>query len=256
MPRSWPIRAATVFNRRARKPAREDQHARIRPQQGETPALGQGVQHRCVRHQPCHREEHRHARQALATPFRAIAALIHPERCLHHLRDRRQPGLGLDHEATERHTTRLTARQTEHMGTEPLGPTVERRVRRGPLAEQIPNHAAQTRGPSGVGAHQLGDHRQRIPLVGQYIVGQYARSGAAPRAACEHDIGLEVDAVRLPEFVAFQQDHPARDDRGAQHQRLAQARRAAPIIGDKAGPPIEDALPEASSRRYDRGCRW
>jgi hypothetical protein len=110
MPISWPIRAATLFNRRARKSAREEQHARIRPQQGETPALGQGVQHRGVGHQPCHRDEHRHARQALAAPLRAVAALIHPQRCLHHLRERCHPGLGLEQEAAERHTTGLTAR--------------------------------------------------------------------------------------------------------------------------------------------------
>jgi hypothetical protein len=110
MPRSWPIRAATVFNRRARKSARKDQHARARPHQGETPALGQGVEHRCVRHQPCHRHEHRHARQALAARLAAVAALIDPERCLHHRRKRCHPGLGLDHEAAERHTTGLTAR--------------------------------------------------------------------------------------------------------------------------------------------------
>jgi hypothetical protein len=104
------MRAATLFNRRARKSAGKDQHARIRPQQGETPALGQGVRHRCVRHLPCHRHEHRHARQALAAPLRAITPFVHPERCLHHLRERCHPGLGLEHEAAERHTTGLTAR--------------------------------------------------------------------------------------------------------------------------------------------------
>jgi hypothetical protein len=184
------MRAATVFNRRARESAGKEQHARMRPQQGETPALGQGVGHRCVGHQPCHRHQHRHARQALAAPLAAVAALVHPERCLHHLRERCHPGPGLDHEAAERHTTGLTARQTEHMGTEPFGPTVQRGVRRGVLAEQIPNHVAQARRPSGIGARQLGDHHQRVALVGQDVVGQYARSGAAPRAAREHDRGL------------------------------------------------------------------
>jgi len=107
------------------------------------------------------------------------------------------------------------------MGTEPLGPTMQRRVRRGALAEQIPHHAAQTHRPSDVDAHQLGDQRHRILLVGQDVVRQNTRSGAAPRAAREHNSRLQVDAVQLPEFVAFQQDHSARDDRGAQHQRLA-----------------------------------
>jgi len=221
MPRSWPIRAARLFNRRARKSAGKDQHARIRPQQGETPALGQGVQHRRVRHQPCHRDEHRHPRQALAARLRAVAALIHPERCRHHLRERCHPGLGLEQEAAERHTTGLTARQTEHMGTEPLGPTVQRRVRRGVLAEQIPNHVAQALRPGRVSAHQLGDQCHRVALVGQDVVGKDAGSGAAPRAARKYDRGLQVDADKLPECVAFQQDHPARDGRGAQHQRLA-----------------------------------
>jgi hypothetical protein len=221
MPRSWPIRAAMLFNRRARESAREEQHARTRPHQGETPALGQGVQHRCVRHQPCHRHEHRHARQALAARLRAVAALIHPERCLHHLRDRCHPGLGLDHEAAERHTTGLTARQTEHMGTEPIGPAMQRGVRRGALAEQIPNHVAQALRPGRVGAHQLSDQCYRVALVGQDVVGQDAGSGAAPRATREHDHGLQLDADKLPECVAFQQDHPTRDRRGAQHQRLA-----------------------------------
>ena len=221
MPRFWPIRATTLFNRRARKSAGKNQHARIRPHQGETPALGQHVRGPRARHQLRHRNEHRHARQALAAPLRAVAPFVHPERRLHHLPERCHPGLRLDQEAAERHTTGLTARQTEHVGTEPLGPTVQRRVRRGALAEQIPNHAAQARGPSGVGARQLGDHRHRIALVGQYVVRQYACSGAAPRAAREHDSGLQIDAVQLPEFVAFQQDHPARDGRGAQHQRLA-----------------------------------
>jgi hypothetical protein len=215
MPRSWPIRATTAFDRRARESAGKDQHARIRPHQGETPALGQGLQHRCVRHQPCHRHEHRHARQALAAPLRAVAALIDRERCLHHLRERCHPGLGLDHEAAERHTTDLTARQTEHMGTEPLGPTVQRRVRRGALTEQIPSHAAQARRALGVGARQLRDHGHRILLVGQDVVRQNAGSGAAPRATREHDRGLQVDADKLPECVAFQQDHSTRDDRGA-----------------------------------------
>jgi hypothetical protein len=221
MPRSWPIRAGTVFNRRARKSARKDQHARIRPQQGETPALGQPVYGHLPKYQLRQRQEHRHARQALAAPLRAVAALIHPERCLHHLRHRCHPGLGLDHEAAERHTTGLTAGQTEYMGTKPLGPTVQRRVRRGALAEQIPNHLAQARGPLGVGARQLGDHRHRILLVRQDVVRQDAGSGAAPRATREHNRGLQVDADKLPEFVTFQQDHSARDDRGAQHQRLA-----------------------------------
>jgi hypothetical protein len=221
MPRSWPIRAATVFNRRARKSAREHQHARARPQKGETPALGQGVRNRCVRHPPRHRHEHRHARQALAARLRAVAALIHPECCLHHRRERCHPGLGLDHEAAERRTTGLTARQTEHMGPEPLGPTMQRGVRRGVLAEQIPNHVAQARRPGRVSAHQLSDQCHRVALIGQDVVGKNAGSGAAPRAAREHDRGLQIDADKLPEFVAFQQDHPARDDRGAQHQRLA-----------------------------------
>ena len=140
------------------------------------------------------------------------------------------------------------------MGTEPLGPTVQRRVRRGALAEQIPSHLAQARRPARVGAHQLSDQHHRVALVGQDVVGQYAGSGAAPRATREYDRGLQVDADKLPEFVAFQQDHPARDGRGAQHQRLAEARRAAPFIGDKAGPPVADTLPEAAPRRYDRGC--
>jgi len=104
------MRAATLLNRRARESAGKDQHARTRPQQGETPALGQGVQHRCVRHQLCHRHQHRHARQALAARLAAVAALIHPARRLHHLREHRHPGLGLDQEAAERHTTGLTAR--------------------------------------------------------------------------------------------------------------------------------------------------
>ena len=254
MPRSWPRRAATLFNRRARESARKDQHARARPHQGETPALGQGVHHRCVRHQPCHRHQHRHARQALAAPLRAVAALIHPKRCLHHLRERCHPGLGLDYEATERHTTGLTARQTEHLGTEPLGPTVQRRVRRGALAEQLPSHAAQARRALGVGARQVGDQGHRLLLVGQDVVRQDAGAGAAPRATREHDRGLQVDADKLPECVALEQDCSARDGRGAQHQRLAEARRAAPIIGDKVGPPVEDVLPEAASRRYDREC--
>ena len=210
-----------LFNRRARESAREEQHARTRPHQGETPALGQGVQHRCVRHQPCHRHEHRHARQALAARLRAVAALIHPERCLHHLRDRCHPGLGLDHEAAERHTIGLTARQTEYMGAEPLGPTVQRRVRRGALAEQIPNHVAQARRALGVGARQFGDQCHRVALVGQDVVGQDASSGAAPRATRKHDRGLQIDADKLPECVTFQQDDTARDGRGAQHQRLA-----------------------------------
>jgi hypothetical protein len=220
MPRSSPIRATTAFDRRARESAGKDQHARARPHQGETPALGQGVRHRCVRHQPCHRHEHRHARQTLAASLGAVAALIHPERCLHQLRERCHPGLGLDHEAAERHTTGLTARETEHMGPEPLGPAMQRGVRRGALAEQIPHHAAQTHRPSDVGARQLGDQHHRILLVGQDVVRQDAGSGAAPRATREHDSRLQVNAVQLPECVAFQQDHPARDDRGAQHQRL------------------------------------
>ena len=248
------MRAATLFNRRARKSAREDQHARIRPQQGETPTLGQGVQHRCVRHQPCHRHQHRHARQALAATLRAVAALIDPERCLHHRCDRYHPGLGLDHEAAERHATGLTARQTEHMGAEPLGPAMQRGVRRGARAEQIPDHLAQARRALGVGARQLGDHGHRILLVGQDVVRQDAGSGAAARATREHDHSLQVDADKLPECVAFQQDYCARDARGAQHQWFAEARRAAPLIGDKAGPPVEDVLPEAASRRYDREC--
>ena len=221
MPGSWPIRAARLFNRRARKSAREEQHARVRPHQGETPTLGQRVRGRRARHQLSHREEHRHTRQAFAARLRAVAAFVHPERCLHHLRDWCHPGLGLDHEAAERHTTGLTARQTEHMGTEPLGPTVQRRVRRGALPEQIPHHAAQARRPGGVRAHQLVDQLLRIAFIGQDVVGQYAVSDAAPRAPREHDSGLEVDAVQLPELVPFQQDHPARDDRGAQHQRFA-----------------------------------
>jgi hypothetical protein len=254
MPRSSPIRATTAFDRRARESAGKEQHARIRPQKGETPALGQGVHHRCVRHQPCHRHQHRHARQALAASLRAVAALIDPERCLHHRRERCLPGLGLDHEAAERHTTDLTARQTEHMGTEPLGPTVQRRVRRGARAEQLPSHVAQARRALGVGARQLGDHGHRVLLVGQDVVRQDAGSGAAPRATREHDRGLQVDADQLPEGVAFQQNHSTRDDRGAQYQRLAEARCTAPIIGDMAVPPVEDALPEAASRRYDREC--
>jgi hypothetical protein len=221
MPRSSPIRATTAFDRRARESAGKDQHARARPHQGETPALGQGVRHRYVRHQPYHRDEHRHACQALAAPLRAVAALIHPERCLHHRRHRFHPGLGLEQEAAERHTTGLAARQTEHMGTKPLGPTMQRRVRRGALAEQIPHHAAQTHRPSDVDAHQLGDQHHRILLVGQDVVRQDAGSGAAPRATREHDSRLQVNAVQLSEFVTFQQDHSARDDRGAQHQRLA-----------------------------------
>jgi hypothetical protein len=245
------MRAATLFNRRARESAGKDQHARIRPRQGETPALGQ---RRRTRHQLRHREEHCHARQALAARLRAVAALIDPERCLYHLRHWCHPGLGLDHEAAERHTTGLTAGQTEHMGTEPLGPTMQCGVRRGVLAEQIPNHVAQALRPGRVGAHQLGDHGHGILLVGQDVVRQDAGSGAAPRATREHDSRLQVDAVQLPKLVAFQQDHSARDDRGAQHQRFAEARCAAPIIGDKAGPPVEDALPEAAARRYDRKC--
>ena len=107
------------------------------------------------------------------------------------------------------------------MGTEPLGPTVQRRVRRGVLAEQIPNHVAQALRPSRVRAHQLSDQCHRVTLVGQDVVGKDAGSGAAPRATREHDRGLQVDADKLPDFVTFQQDHATRDDRGAQHQRLA-----------------------------------
>ena len=107
------------------------------------------------------------------------------------------------------------------MGTEPLGPTMQRRVRRGVLAEQIPNHVAQTLRPGRVSAHQLSDQCQRVALVGQNVVGKDAGSGAAPRTTREHDRGLHIDADKLPECVAFQQDHSARDDRGAQHQRLA-----------------------------------
>ena len=254
MPGSWPRRARTLLNRRAREAARKDQHARARPQQGETPALGQCRRCRDTRHQRRHRHQHRHARQTLAARLRAVAALIDRERCLHHLCDRDHPGLGLEHEAAERHTTGLTARQTEHMGTEPLGPTVQRRVRRGARAEQLPSHLAQARRALGVGARQLGDHGHRVALVGQDVVRQDAGSGAAARATREHDRGLQVDADKLAERVALEQDDSARDARGAQHQRLAEARRAAPIIGDKAGPPGEDALPEAASRRYDREC--
>ena len=254
MPGSWPRWAMRLFNRRAREAARKDQHARARPQQGETPALGQCRRCRDTRHQRRHRHQHRHARQTLAARLRAVAALIDRERCLHHLCDRDHPGLGLEHEAAERHTTDLTARQTEHMGTEPLGPTVQRRVRRGARAEQLPSHLAQARRALGVGARQLGDHGHRIALVGQDVVRQDAGSGAAARATREHDRGLQVDADKLAERVALEQDDSARDARGAQHQRLAEARRAAPIIGDKAGPPGEDALPEAASRRYDREC--
>jgi hypothetical protein len=79
MPRSWPIRAATLFNRRARKSAGKDQHARIRPQQGETPALGQPVYGHLPNHQLRQRQEHRHARQALAALLAAVAALVNPE---------------------------------------------------------------------------------------------------------------------------------------------------------------------------------
>jgi hypothetical protein len=140
------------------------------------------------------------------------------------------------------------------MGTEPLGPTMQRRVRRRALAEQIPNHVAQAHRALGVGARQFGDQRHRVAFVGQDVVGQDAGSGAAARATREHDRRLQLDADKLPECVAFQQDYPARDGRGAQHQRLAEARCAAPIIRDKAGPPGADALPEAASRRYDRGC--
>jgi hypothetical protein len=108
MPRSCPTWATRLFNRRARKSAREEQHARIRPQQGETPALGQ--RGRGTGQQLCHRHEHRHPRQALAAPLGAVAALIDPERRLHHRRQRCHPRLGLNHEAAERHTTGLTAR--------------------------------------------------------------------------------------------------------------------------------------------------
>jgi hypothetical protein len=98
---------------------------------------------------------------------------------------------------------------------------MQRGVRRGALAEQIPSHVAKARRALGVGARQLGDQRHRVALVGQDVVGEYANSGAAPRATREHDRGLQDDADKLPEFVAFQQDHSTRDGRGAQHQRLA-----------------------------------
>jgi hypothetical protein len=110
MPRSCPIRAATLFNRRARKSAGKEQHARIRPQQGETPALGQRASARRARHQLRQRQEHRHARQALVALLAAVAALVNPECGLHHLRERCHPGLSLEHEAAEWRATGRTAR--------------------------------------------------------------------------------------------------------------------------------------------------
>jgi hypothetical protein len=248
------MRATTLFNRRARKSARKDQHAQIRPQQGETPALGQPVYDHLPNHQLRQRQQHRHARQALAALLAAVAALIDPEGFLHHLCNRCYPGLGLHNQAAERHTTALTAGQTEHMGPESLAPTVQRRVRGGALAEQIPNHATQAHRSAGITAHHLADHRHRILLVGQDVVGQNTRSGAAVRATRQYDRGLQGDADKLPEFVTFQQDHSTRDDRGTQYQRLAEVLCAAPIIGDKDALPVADTLPEAAPRRYDRGC--
>jgi hypothetical protein len=204
MPGSWPTRATTVFDRRARKSARKDQHARIRPQQGETAALSQPGYGYLPNHQLRQRQQHRHARQALAALLAAVATLIDPEGFLHYLRNRWYPGLGLDHEAAELHPTGFSAGQSEHMGPEPLGPTVQRRVRRGALAEQIPNHAAQTHRSAGVTAHHRSDQRYRILLVGQDVVGQNTRSGAAPRATREHDLGLQLNAVQLVEFIRFQ----------------------------------------------------
>lgn len=82
------------------------------------------------------------------------------------------------------------------MRPQPFRPPVQRRMRRRASTEQPPRHAAQTVMPAvGVGPCQLGDHRSRIVLVGQYITRQHPDSTPAPTTARQRNLHLELDRV-------------------------------------------------------------
>ncbi len=260
-PRSSPIRRTKVFHRRAQKAAGKAQPGRTAPTHRESAPVPERLGLGSVGHGVGDRQHPHHRRQALPTPFAAIASLIDPHGHLPPRAYRGHPCLGLGEHPAERPTRGASRKgprgQPQPMGPQPFRPPVQRRMCRRALTEQPPRHRPETEMPTtGVGPRQRHDHRHRIVFVGQHIARQHPHATPAAPAACQSNLHLELNAVDLAQRIDLEHAQPTPHPRAAQHQRLPTAGQPTLGVRDSRCPPDPTDPGLAMSRSCGNIPRW
>ena len=243
-----------MFNRRARQAAAKHEHGQLRPQKSETATLGHGVRVRQAGDGRDHRHRADDRLQPVAPRLRPVTPRIDSHVQAHRVSHSWHPSVGIAHEPAHRCSTDTAARSIERVGAEPLGPPVQRRVRRRPLAELRPRHLPQAPPPSRVLRHLVLDHHQPVGLARQCVAGQHPRPGPAPRASRKCYARGQMHRLENAVIVWLQQHQATRNRRPRQPQ--APARSSARIIWGSPRPPIAVSRPSTAARTRDTTSRW
>lgn len=220
------ISADTVFERRARDSGPERERRRHSEADGELPPCAQRrlllgkVENGGIDHGARHGQDVCYSHQSLTACLRVVATRVDGswfDLCRGECRPARRC---LRHDRLERVCIGQTAeRSAERKGAEPLGPRVQRRMRRRLPRVRRPGRYAQGLVRFDVGRRRRHDHREAILLVRQHVGRQHPEPPLAVPAPSERNLQGPSQGHLLAAAIVDQQHRRSRHARPQQDQR-------------------------------------